>query len=209
MKYQLAIFDFDGTLADSFPFFSSTINTLAEQYHFNKIRDEEEQSLRHLNAREIIKHVGLPQWKLPMVAASFVAKMGENVDKIQLFPQVADTLAYLDHAGMFISIITSNTRDNVTRILGQQVMKSIKHLDCGMSMFGKKSRINKLLKKTGITAASAIYIGDQLTDMEAARKSGVAFGAVQWGYSAIEALRIYTPEEEFASVADIKRIAYA
>jgi len=32
MKYRLAIFDFDGTLADSFPFFIRVFNQLAEQH---------------------------------------------------------------------------------------------------------------------------------------------------------------------------------
>ena len=34
MKYRLAIFEFDGTLADSFPFFIRVFNQLAEQYGF-------------------------------------------------------------------------------------------------------------------------------------------------------------------------------
>jgi phosphoglycolate phosphatase len=37
MKYRLAIFDFDGTLADSFPFFVRVINQLAEQHGFKKV----------------------------------------------------------------------------------------------------------------------------------------------------------------------------
>lgn len=37
MKYKLVIFDFDGTLADSFPFFLSTVNDLANEYNFKKI----------------------------------------------------------------------------------------------------------------------------------------------------------------------------
>lgn len=209
MKYRLAIFDFDGTLADSFPFFAGTINTLAQQYGFKTVRDEEEQALRRMNARQIIKHVGLPRWKLPMVAASFVARMGERAGDISLFPGVEETLTCLGRAGVVVSIISSNSRENVTRILGPGVLGLVSHLDCGMSMFGKASRINKLLGKTKLPAASAIYIGDQLTDLEAARRSGVAFGAVSWGFSAVEALRAQAPEEEFAKVAEIMRIAWA
>jgi phosphoglycolate phosphatase len=32
MKYRLIVFDFDGTLADSFPFFVSVVNTLADRF---------------------------------------------------------------------------------------------------------------------------------------------------------------------------------
>src|SRR5262249_17946722 len=40
MKYRLAIFDFDGTLADSFPFFIRVFNQLAEQHGFKGIEPD-------------------------------------------------------------------------------------------------------------------------------------------------------------------------
>ena len=76
-----------------------------------------------------------------------------------------------------------------------------------MSMFGKPARIQKVLKKTGIPCHEVISIGDQVADLEAARKEQVAFGAVSWGYGAIESLRAHSPEEEFDCVSAIKRIA--
>lgn len=44
--YKLVIFDFDGTLADSFPFFVSTINHLADMHSFKKIYLDEVESFR-------------------------------------------------------------------------------------------------------------------------------------------------------------------
>ena len=37
MQYELAIFDFDGTLADSFPFLVSVFNQLAERHGFRTV----------------------------------------------------------------------------------------------------------------------------------------------------------------------------
>jgi hypothetical protein len=37
--YKLAIFDFDGTLADSFPFFLSVFNTIADRHGFKRTRN--------------------------------------------------------------------------------------------------------------------------------------------------------------------------
>lgn len=54
--------------------------------------------------------------------------------------------------------------------------------------------------------SDAIYIGDQTVDFQAARKAGIAFGAVAWGYATIESLREYGPDEMFASVPDAMRI---
>ena len=46
MSYRLAIFDFDGTLADSFPYFVAVFNQVADRHAFNRIHPEELDSLR-------------------------------------------------------------------------------------------------------------------------------------------------------------------
>ncbi|HZW23581.1 HAD hydrolase-like protein [Noviherbaspirillum sp.] len=207
MKYQLAIFDFDGTLADSFPFFLRNFNRLAERHRFRKIEAEEVAALRHYSAREMMRHVGMPHWKLPLVAASFIGLMRESAHDIPLFSLVDDMLRHLSGAGVQLSIISSNAEDNVARILGPANCALFRHFECGMSIFGKSSRIRHVLDKTGVPAHRAIYIGDQVTDLEAARREGVAFGAVAWGYGTIESLRRHAPEEEFDEVPAIKRIA--
>ena len=45
-----------------------------------------------------------------------------------------------------------------------------------------------MLRKTGTPAREAICIGDEIRDLDAARKEGIDFGAVTWGYTAAEAL---------------------
>lgn len=207
MKYRLAIFDFDGTLADSFPFFIRVFNQLAEQHGFKGIEPAVVPTLRHYNARQMMERVGLPAWKLPLVAKSFITLMRQNADSIRVFERVEDTLLYLANQGVTLAIVTSNSYDNVSQILGPTNTKLFRHFECGMSMFGKPPRIRKTLKQTGISCHEAIYIGDQVSDLEAARKVSVAFGAVSWGYGTIEALRQHFPEEEFDHVAAIRRIA--
>ena len=50
-SYKLAIFDFDGTLADTFPWFCSVINDVAVRYRFRQIDPAETDALRGLSAR--------------------------------------------------------------------------------------------------------------------------------------------------------------
>jgi phosphoglycolate phosphatase len=74
-------------------------------------------------------------------------------------------------------------------------------------MFGKAAKFRKVPKRTGIAAAAAIAIGDEVRDGEAAAQAGIAFGAVAWGYANSEALRRLSPALVFDSMADILRIA--
>jgi phosphoglycolate phosphatase len=207
MKYRLAIFDFDGTLADSFPFFLRVFNQLAEQHGFKGIDPGLAPTYRGYNARQIMDQVGMPAWKLPLVARSFISLMRQNAASISLFEDTDDMLLHLANKGVTLAIVSSNSYDNVSQILGPANTKLISQFECGMSIFGKAARIQKVLKKTGIHCREVIYIGDQVTDLEAARKENVAFGAVAWGYATIESLREHFPEEEFDSVSAIRRIA--
>jgi len=207
MKYRLAIFDFDGTLADSFPFFVRVFNQLAEQHGFKGIEPELVPTYRGHNPRQMMELVGMPAWKLPFVAKSFISLMKQNAGSISLFEQVGDMLPHLANHGITLAVVTSNSYDNVSRILGPVNTQLIRHFECGMSIFGKPARIRKVLKKTGIPSHEAIYIGDQVPDLEAARNVNIAFGAVSWGYGTIESLREHSPDEEFDSVSALKRIA--
>jgi len=207
MKYRLAIFDFDGTLADSLPFFIRVFNQLAEQHGFKGIDPDSAATYRSYDARQMMEQIGLPAWKLPLVAKSFISLMRRNAASISLFEHTDDMLLHLANKGVALAIVSSNSYDNVSQILGPANTKLISQFECGVSIFGKAAGIRKALKKTGVPCHEAIYIGDQVADIEAARKEKIAFGAVSWGYATMESLREHFPEEEFDSVSDIKRIA--
>ncbi|RYY73279.1 MAG: HAD family hydrolase [Gammaproteobacteria bacterium] len=208
MKYKLAIFDFDGTLADSFPFFLSVFNQLAEEYNFKKIDTASVAEYRHYDAKQIMKLVGLPKWQLPIVGKRFMSLMKDDANSIKLFDGISETLEFLVAKNIRVAVVSSNSLENVRYILGEEVSRLVASYDCGMSIFGKAARLEKTLRLNKLKAADAIYIGDQITDVEAAHKISMPFGAVAWGYAAIESLQTHVPEEIFDTPRDIKRLAY-
>jgi phosphoglycolate phosphatase len=207
MRYELAIFDFDGTLADSFPFFLSVHNLIAEQHGFKTIQEYEVPDLRHRSVREIMQLAGLPRWKLPWVAKSFMALMHDRAAEIRPFDGVHEALERLQQRGVALALVTSNSLENVRRILGAETLARLVHVECGASLFGKKKRLERTLKRVGAAGNKAIYIGDQMVDAEAARSAGIAFGAVAWGYGSLESLDKYAPEVTFTHVAQIGQLA--
>ena len=207
MNYRLAIFDFDGTLADSFPFFGQVFNQLARRHGFQEIDAQSAPSFRDRDARQIMKHVGLPPWRLPFVAKDFIALMRQNIAVIKPFDGVDDALTHLARNGVALAVVSSNSYENVTTVLGPENTRLVGHFECGMSIFGKAARLAKAREAAATPAHEAIYIGDQIEDATASRKAGVAFGAVSWGYGTIESLRTHSPEQEFHCVADLKRMA--
>jgi phosphoglycolate phosphatase len=208
MPYRLAIFDFDGTLADSFPFFISVFNQIADELGFRHVSPDEAHRLRHHDTRTIMRHVDMAAWKLPLASRSFIGLMRENASRIPLFKGIGEVLHTLDHEGVRLAIVSSNSEQNVRLVLGPHLSALFRHYECGMSVFGKASRIRKVVKRAAVPAAHALYVGDQAMDADAARRAGIAFGAVSWGYAPIEMLRRAAPDREFGSPAELLQILH-
>jgi phosphoglycolate phosphatase len=125
---------------------------------------------------------------------------------VRLFPHVEHALRELARGDIQLTIVSSNAEDNVRRVLGPDLSSLISQYECGMSIFGKTARIRKVLKRAATAPSAALYIGDQATDADAARRAGVAFAAVHWGYAPIEVLRKVAPEHEFDLPASLAAI---
>lgn len=206
MRYDLAIFDLDGTLADSFPFFLGVQNTLARRHGFAEIAAHDVERMRALSPREVMRHVGLPRWKLPFVVRGFRQLMRERHEPVPLFDGVGDALEALQRSGVTLAIVTSNAGDIARATLGDAHYRRFRHVECGASMFGKARRLRRVLRATGVDARRAIYVGDQVPDGDAARAAGVDFGAVTWGYARRDALARCSPRQWFDAAGDLVRI---
>lgn len=203
MKYRLAIFDFDGTLADSFPWFVRTSNEMADRYGFRRIETHELPTLRGYDARRMIAHVGMPMWKLPLIARHVRRRMAAEIGEIALFPGVGEMLRGLHDAGIGIAVVTSNSEANVRRVLGEANAALVRHYGCGASMFGKRPKIRQVLRAAGVAPHAALSIGDEIRDIHASRAERVPFGAVAWGYTTLESLRAHSPELIFSTMDQI------
>lgn len=201
--YQLLIFDFDGTLADSFSSFLLHTTRVIERFGLRRINPGDLETLRGLSAREVIRHLGLPFWKVPLVAREVRAQITSEIARTQLFPGIATVLQRLVEKGAVLAIVSSNSEANIRAVLGPEKAGLISVYACGASLFGKAAKFRRVLKTTGIPASRALTIGDEIRDSDAAREAGIAFGAVSWGYTHVEALRAHSPAVVFRDPEEI------
>jgi phosphoglycolate phosphatase len=203
MRYRLAIFDFDGTLADSFPWFSRIINDVADRFRFKRVAAHEVEMLRTMDARQLMRHLDVPAWKMPFIAHHMRKRKSRELDQTRLFDGVDQTLWRLSDAGIVLAVVSSNSESNIRAILGPQNAGLIRYYGCGASLLGKSSHFRKIVRRSGTNARDAISIGDEIRDFEAAQKAGIDFGAVTWGYTAADALIARAPAMVFRSVEEI------
>jgi phosphoglycolate phosphatase len=203
MKYKLVIFDFDGTLADTLAWFTSTINSVADRFKIKRINLANLQMFRGLDAGRLIKDHHVPVWKIPMIANHMRSLMAAGISKISLFNGVDDCLRRLSANNAIIAVVSSNSLSNILQVLGPGNASLIRYFECGVSLSGKQSKIKKILRKTRVAKHETIMIGDEIRDALAAKKARIAFGAVSWGYNSIEILRQHSPAMEFRAMDEI------
>lgn len=205
MPYSLVIFDLDGTLVDSFPWFLRNINDTADKFGFRRVPDEEIASLRRAGLREIFERLEVPHRKLPAIVRHMRRLKAEQAASIALFPGVAAMLRTLANAGLRLAVVSSDREANARRQLGADTAALFASFDCGASLFGKAAKFRRAVRRAGVPASDAVAIGDEIRDIEAARAAGIACAAVTWGYSAPDALLAHKPDMAFEHMEDIAR----
>jgi phosphoglycolate phosphatase len=202
MRFELFIFDFDGTLADSGPFMSQAFNRAAARFGFRQLSRDEIEAMRGRDSRTVIRELGVPMWRLPQIA-TYMRRLAQEGPAAALFPGISAALHALHGAGAKLAVVSSNSEGVVRRALGEGCASLIQIYACNASMFGKAAKFKRVLKRTAVAADQAIAIGDETRDIEAARAASIACGAVAWGYATASVLQAHAPDFFFHTPDDI------
>lgn len=200
---RLAIFDFDGTLADTFPWFCGVLNEVARRYAFRQVAPDEVERLRGLDARALLHDLGIPRWKLPFIARHMRRRAARERDAFRLVEGMGDALERLAAGGVMLAVVSSNAEATVRHVLGPRHGALVRHYSCGAALFGKAERFRRLLRREGIAPREAICIADETRDLDAARRIGIAFAGVAWGYMRADVLAAAGPDLMFHAPAEI------
>lgn len=206
-RYDLIIFDFDGTLADSLTWFRSVLGDIVEKHGLPPIDDARAEALRNLPPKTIMNELGIPSWKIPLLAADVRTRAARNVDKIHLFEGVRDLVETLSDNGVKLAVVSSNGETAVRAVLGEALCERFDIFACGAALFGKASIFRKVIRKAGTTPARTLSVGDEVRDIDAARETGCVAGAVNWGFATETILADQSPDTMFDTPGAIARHA--
>lgn len=197
--FDLMIFDFDGTLADSAGWFRSILPDIAKRFGFRCPDAEELEDLRHKPPREVMRILKIPGWKLVLIAVH-VRKRAAKAEAFPLFEGVPEMLAELAKQGVPMAVVSSNAEVNVRRALGPEMSAQVSAWSCGAGMFGKAKHFRDVLKKMHVAPDRVLAVGDEIRDIEAAREVGLKTAAVAWGFAMKPALEAAGPDYCFETV---------
>lgn len=197
------IFDFDGTLANTFPWFLTIADQVADAFKLERIDQVKLEHLRDLEITKVLQYLDIPLWRLASIAAYVRRLMNRDIQNIPLFEGVDRLIQALLDKDIQVALVSSNSTKNVRKVLGLEIADQIHFYECGVSLFAKKSKFLKILASSGVSSHETIAIGDEIRDLKAAQDARIPFGAVSWGYTSVDTLLSLAPSEVFTSVEEI------
>jgi len=201
MKY--VVFDFDGTLADSLPL----VINIAEEVLGVKITDKEIEHYRNLTARQVLKIAKIPLWRVPSLLVKGRPIMSKRLHEVKIFEGLADVIKDLNANGHSLYVVSSNSAGIINGFLAQQGIKQyFTSIYGNVGLFSKAQAIKKVMKREGFTLKNAIYIGDEVRDIEAATKINMPIISVTWGYNGEKILASYKPTYLVRKPKEISKI---
>ncbi|OKH40249.1 carotenoid oxygenase [Calothrix sp. HK-06] len=194
MTTKVIIFDFDGTIADTVDALVSVANRLAADFGYIQITSEELSILRNLTSREIIKYSGISIFKIPFLVKKVKSELKNKIPELKPIAGMQEALVELRNQGHRLGIITSNSQDNVAEFLRINNLDNLfEFVYSGVTIFGKTTIINNVLRQKQIKTQEVIYVGDETRDIEASKRANIKVVAVTWGFNSPEALARQKP----------------
>lgn len=200
------LFDFDGTIADSFGLGVQIFNNLAPKYGIRPFSEHKLHELRSIPTHKALKQLNIPLYKLPVLIPIFLHEFKAVLPQLQPFEGIRQCLQSLQDAKIPFALLTSNSLDNVKHFLDQHDLNHFDWLEAGSGLFKKQITIARQIKKHGLNKDDVIYIGDETRDIVASHKCGIRIISVTWGFHTREVLKSYNPDFVAEAPSDILRI---
>jgi phosphoglycolate phosphatase len=188
----VVIFDFDGTLADTWPWFANELVQGAKHLRCRPVTRDEVEQFRSLRTREILKALEVPWWRIPLIAGHMRRRAEESADLLSLFDGVPDMIVALHRSGVRLAIASSNSERTIRQVLGDDLAGTVQHYACNAAVFGKAAVFKRIMRRFQASPANTVAIGDETRDLEAADKAGISGIGVGWGYADVQLLQFST-----------------
>jgi phosphoglycolate phosphatase-like HAD superfamily hydrolase len=202
-----AIFDLDGTLADTLPIAFSAFREATSEFVDPPFTDEQLSGFFGPSEDGILRRIVPDDWER-CLARYLERYEARHAGCAALFPGMEAVLRRLKASGVPLAIVTGK--------VAQAVGITLRHIDIGHYFDAvevgspegdvKARAITKILDAWGVEGRRVMYVGDTAGDMRAARSRGlIAIGARWAGTMSAHALEQGGARMVFASVAEFDR----
>jgi phosphoglycolate phosphatase len=195
------IFDFDGTIADSFDYI---VDLLAKEAKIPPLDAGQRAELRGLSMAAIGRRFGHSWVRLFWLFLRGRRKMKGSIRDVKPFDGVTEVIQKLHGEGHELFILSSNSVRNIRIFLRHnQLHRYFLEMYGGIGLFGKAPALRKLLRDNNLDRSDALYIGDETRDIQAAQSIDLRIVAVTWGFARLGDLENQRPTALAHSPAEL------
>ena len=201
------IFDFDGTLIDSYEAIAESLNHVRASFALPPFgMAEVKEMVGHGLERLIEKAAGAERVEEGVrLFRQKYATLCES--KSSILPQVKETLDQLDRRGYRMAIAT-----NKPSYFARDILKALEMEHLFAEVLGPNDverpkpdpeMLEIIMMRLGLSPEEVAYVGDMLLDIEVARRAGVAAYAIPTGSATREALLEGRPDRLLHRFSDL------
>ncbi|MBR7152533.1 MAG: HAD family hydrolase [Candidatus Methanomethylophilaceae archaeon] len=188
MRYELVIFDMDGTLADTSPCIFETYRYISREFGMGECpEDILKRTLENSLTSNLRDLLHIPESRLQSAAdgcMEFYTNSGYRAAR--LYDGVMECVETIRGRGQRIGLATLSHQD-----VAEEMLEAWGLADAFLTVHGsdpddatpKSALIRMCLEDAGVDAGDAVMIGDSMGDYRAARDCRVDFIAASYGYN--------------------------
>ncbi|HEU4914038.1 MAG TPA: HAD hydrolase-like protein [Candidatus Saccharimonadales bacterium] len=186
------IFDFDGTIADSFELMLEIAEEIAG---VSRPSDEVINYYKQFPLTKVVRELRIPIHRMPRLILQGRQKMHERIHEVRPFRGMPGVLEALHNRDDYqLLVMSSNSEQNVRTFLrANDLERFFDNVQGNVGVFNKAAALKKTMRHHHLDPKTCYYVGDEVRDVVAASRAGVEPVAVTWGYQAKEALATYHP----------------
>lgn len=192
-RYDLIVFDWDGTLMDSTAVITGSIQAACRDLGLAVPADEDARHVIGLGLEQALRQAvpGAPEFMYGPLVERYRHHFLAQDRMIPLFEGARETLAELHDAGYWLAVATGKSRVGLDRVLEATGLKKYFHATrTADQTFSKPhpAMLLELMDELGVGPRRALMIGDTTHDVQMAQNAMVDAVAVGYGAHPVEQL---------------------
>ena len=198
-RFDLIIFDWDGTLINSIDWITSCIQHAAAQYDCPIPESKAAKNVIGLSITKAMQSLfpELDEQTQEQLVACYGQKyFSKQLSRDDLFPGVYEMLTQLNETGYQLAVATGKTRAGLQEALeatGTEALFCVTRCSDETASKPDPRMLHEIIKHTHSTKERSLMVGDSIHDLQMAINASISAIAVSCGAHSAELLQQYNP----------------
>ena len=218
-RFDLIMFDLDGTLIETAPEIADAVNDTLRHFHLPQVTQQQVNDWIGLGTRTLLVQAlafagGTDEAtvrqsdSVAQIAAGFDLHYQRRCGtRSQLYPQVLETLTSLRARGVKLAVVTNKEARYTATVLDAHGLTRLLDVVVSGDTLATKTPdpagIASCLQQFGVPRERALFVGDSSIDVAAARNAAVAVWALPYGYNMGQPIEACAPDRVIATCAEL------